>query len=118
MADVGQVPTERPDLGSEPVDLDPGAVQLPFHRGGPDPPEGFLDVLCRLGQHWLEGSQELESECAQATAPLRHGPPRPPPPDDRREWGLFNRPSRGPPRPGPPPLPSPPPAPPGAARPS
>src|SRR5919198_520394 len=30
MADVGQVPTERPDLGSEPMDLDPGAVQLPL----------------------------------------------------------------------------------------
>ena len=48
------------------MDLDPGAVKLPFDRGRADPGESGGDVLGSLGQHRLEWVKDRQPEGGEA----------------------------------------------------
>ena len=56
---------KTPTSVAGPVHLDPGAVQLPLHRGRTDPVERLGDALRRLRQHRQHRSADLEPERGQ-----------------------------------------------------
>src|SRR5439155_4540773 len=48
---VGEVSGEYPNLVTKAMDLDAGAVELPFDRGRTDPTDRLLEILGGLGEH-------------------------------------------------------------------
>ena len=69
VGDVGEVSGERAHLVARAVNLDPGAVELPLHRGRPDARERVVDVSAVCASIGWTGRSTIEAEPASASAP-------------------------------------------------
>ena len=66
LGDVGEAARVGADLVVAAVHLEARAVELPLDHGRRDALEGFRHAGSRLGEHRLDGTEELEPEACQA----------------------------------------------------
>ena len=66
IGDVREVPREHPYLATDPVNLDPRTVELPFDRRRPDPLERVGHVVRGLRQHRLHRAKRAQAELREA----------------------------------------------------
>ena len=88
IGDVGEAPRERAHVPSEPVHLQASAVELPLDGRGSKSLEGTLEVVGRLREHRLHGTQDLQLE---AGARARHRRARQRQPHRRRPSSIAAR---------------------------
>lgn len=73
---VVEVAGVEADLGPDPVDLQPDAVQLPLHRGGPVHRAQRVRHRRRgRRQHRGQGSQHFQADAPEAVGPIGQGHP-------------------------------------------